>query len=117
MLGTIISFSSCATIVSGSPKITIDGNVKEPVTIVTEKQTYSNVTLPIQVKIKRHAIDGQRIQIKSENNQYKDIVLEKKTNSWAFGNILLGGLIGWFVDLGTNAVSIPQQKHFYIEPK
>ena len=39
--------SSCASIVSGgSPKITIDGNVREPVTIATTKQTYPNVTLP-----------------------------------------------------------------------
>lgn len=116
LCGVLATFSSCASIVSGgAPKITIDGDVKEPVTIVTEKKTYDNVTLPTMVQVRRHSIDGQRIHIKSENNTYKDIILEKKTNSWAFGNILLGGLIGWFVDLGTNCVSIPSQKHYYIE--
>lgn len=50
----------------------------------------------------------------SETTRYKDIILEKKTNEWAFGNILLGGLIGWGVDLGTNAVSKPAQTRFYI---
>ena len=107
--------SSCATIVSGgSPTITIDGNVREPVTITTTKQTYPNVTLPYVVKVNRHKIDGQRIYVQSETTRYKDIVLEKATNGWAFGNILIGGLIGWGIDLGTNAVSKPAQKHFYI---
>ncbi len=108
--------SSCATIVSGgSPTITIDGNVREPVTITTTKQTYPNVTLSYVVKVNRHKIDGQRIYVQSETTRYKDIVLEKATNGWAFGNILLGGLIGWGIDLGTNAVSKPAQKHFYIK--
>lgn len=92
--------SSCATIVSGgSPTITIDGNVREPVTITTTKQTYPNVTLPYVVKVNRHKIDGQRIYVQSETTRYKDIVLEKATNGWAFGNILIGGLIGWGIDL------------------
>ena len=107
--------SSCATIVSGgSPTIIIDGNVKEPVTITTTKQSYPNVTLPYSVKVSRHKLDGQRIYVQSETTRYKDIILEKKTNEWAFGNILLGGLIGWGVDLGTNAVSKPAQTRFYI---
>lgn len=107
--------SSCASIVSGgSPKITIDGNVREPVTITTAKRTYANVTLPYVVKVNRHRLDGQRIYVQSETTRYKDIILEKATNGWAFGNILIGGLIGWFIDLGTNSVSIPAQKHFYV---
>lgn len=114
--GALMMMSSCATIVSGgAPKITIDGDVREPVTIYTEADTYKDVTLPAVVRVRRHAIDGQRVRIKSENNTYKDIVLMKKTNNWAFGNIVLGGLIGWAVDLGTNCVSMPSQKRYYIE--
>ena len=111
-------FTSCATIVSGgSPKITIDGNTAEPVTITTEKQVYSNVTLPYKVKVKRHKIDGQRIHIQSAIQRYNDIVLTKNVNGWTFGNILLGGVIGWWVDLGTNCVSKPSQTYFYIQPQ
>lgn len=74
-------FTSCATIVSGgSPKITIDGNTAEPVTITTKKQVYSNVTLPYKVKVNRHKIDGQRIQIQSATKRYNDIVLTKNVN-------------------------------------
>lgn len=107
--------SSCATIVSGgSPTITIDGNIGEPVTITTTKHTYSNVMLPYVVKVSRHKLDGQRIYVQSETTRYKDVVLQKSVNGLAFGNILLGGLIGWGVDLGTNAVSKPAQEYFYI---
>lgn len=110
--------SSCATIVSGGdPSITIDGNVDEPVNITTSRQTYQRVFLPAVVRVNRHKLDGQRIHITSENYQFNDIILEKSVNGWAFGNILLGGLIGWGVDLGTNSVSKPSQTHFFVQPQ
>lgn len=116
ILSTLL-LSSCATIISGiSPSIHIDGNNPEPVTITTSYQTYENVNLPQVVKVKRKKLDGQRIQITSPNYDYKDIVLKKTVNGWTFGNILLGGLIGWGVDLGTNAVSKPQQDTFQVSP-
>ena len=115
-VSAVLSFSSCATIVAGgSPRITIDGDTKQPVTIITEKQTYPDVTLPYTVKVNRHHIDGQRIQIKSDNGDYRDVVLEKKVNSWTWGNILIGGLIGWGFDLITNCVSKPSKANYYIE--
>lgn len=111
-------FSSCATIVAGGdPSITISSSsVTEPVTITTEKQTYPNVTLPAVVQVKRKKLDGQRIRIEAENYKFQDIVLRKAVNGWAFGNILLGGIIGWSVDLVTNCVSKPAQEEYNIEP-
>ena len=112
-----VLLSSCATIVAGgAPKITINGDVPEPVTIETEDAAYIDVTLPTVVKAKRHHIDGQHIQITSENYKFDDIVLTKTVNGWAFGNILIGGLIGWGIDLGTNCVSKPAQTEFTITP-
>ena len=109
---------SCATIVAGgAPKITINGDVPEPVTIETEEAAYIDVTLPALVKVKRHHIDGQRIKITSENYEYNDIMLRKTLNDWTLGNILIGGLIGWGIDLGTNCVSKPSQTEFTITPK
>lgn len=109
---------SCATIVAGgAPKITINGDVPEPVTIETEEAAYIDVTLPALVKVKRHHIDGQRIKITSENYEYNDIMLRKTLNDWTLGNILIGGLIGWGIDLGTNCVSKPAQTEFTITPK
>lgn len=112
-----ISFSSCATIVSGGdPSITINGQVNEPVDITTAKQTYPRVTLPAVVQVQRHKLDGQRIRITSEHYNFDDIILGKQVNGWAFGNILLGGVIGWGVDLATNCVVKPEQTQFTILP-
>ncbi len=114
----VSTMSSCATIVAGgSPKITIDGDTKEPVTIITEKQTYPNVTLPYTVQVNRHHIDGQRIQIQSDKDNYRDVVLEKKVNSWTWGNVLIGGIIGLSVDLITNCVAKPSKPNYYIEKR
>lgn len=84
--------------------------------ITTEKKTYDNVTLPAVVKVKRHHLDGQRIKITSENYKFNDIVLTKTVNGMAFGNILIGGLIGWGIDLSTNCVSKPEKTEFTITP-
>ena len=109
---------SCASIVAGgSPRVTIDGDTREPVTIITEKQTYPNVTLPYTVQVNRHHIDGQRIQVQSEKAAYRDVVLEKKVNAWTFGNILIGGLLGWSIDLITNCVAKPSKPNYYIEKR
>ena len=79
--------------------------------------TVVSLEMSDEPKINRHGIDGQRVKIKSENYEYKDIVLEKKINAVTFGNILLGGIPGWLVDLATNCVSMPQKKHYDITGK
>ena len=43
-------------------------------------------------------------------------MLRKTLNAWTLGNILIGGLIGWGIDLGTNCVSKPAQTEFTITP-
>ena len=117
VITSMLMFSSCATIITGTTsKVTIDGDVNEPVTITTSFQTYEDVELPQVVKISRKAIDGQRIQIESEHYKFKDVVLRKSINGWTWGNILIGGLIGWAIDLGTNAVSKPAIDTFNIKP-
>ena len=114
---TPMLFSSCATIFSGgSPKITLDGNLGEPVTITTEKQVYKNVTLPYIVQVNRHHLNGQRIHIQSEDQQYPDVVLSKSVNALTFLNIF-NYLVGWPVDLATNCVSKPAQSRYYVEGK
>ncbi len=115
---TLTLVTSCATIVAGgNPSITIDGDTPNPVTIVTAKKTYKDVLLPVTVEVSRHKIDGQRVQVLSKTEKYRDIYLSKKTNSWAYGNILLGGLIGWGIDLITNCVAKPKETNYYLIEK
>lgn len=112
---TLCMISSCATIVTGTkPKVIICGDTNEPVTIRTSYKTYENVMLPVQVQVKREHISGQRISVSSENYTYQDIMLDKKTNGWAWGNLAIGGIVGWIIDLVTNAVSEPRQKEYKV---
>lgn len=112
-----LSFTSCATIMSGgTPTIHLEGKIDEPVTIVTERNTYPNVTLPINVQINRHKLEGQRIKISSENYEYNDIILSKSFNGTTILNIFIGGVVGWVVDMATNCVSLPSQKNYYVTP-
>ena len=109
-------FSSCATIISGtSAKIHIDGNVDEPVNIVTSKNVYRDISLPTTVEIKRRNLDGQHIQINSENYAFSDIVLRKSVNPWSILSAAFYG-IPLIVDLMTNAASKPAQDNFFITP-
>lgn len=112
----IMTLTSCATLFDGgSPKILLEGwGVDEPVTITTEKKVYENVKFPATVEVKRHKIDGQRISIQSENYMFQDIVLQKKVNGWTWGNIAIGGIIGWCVDMGTNCVSKPKESKYTV---
>ena len=106
----------CATIVTGTKaKISIDGDINEPLTIVTSYKTYRNQELPVIVEVKRKKLDGQRIKLTSERYEYRDILLRMSINSWTFGNLILGGLVGWSIDLITICVSTPAQDNFFIE--
>lgn len=111
----VMALSSCGSIFSGgSPEILLEGRTNEPVTISTSKNVYYGVHLPMEVKVKRHGLEGQRIHIESDNYTYPDIVLDKRVNKITYANILLGGIIGWSVDLATNCVAVPKQKSFLV---
>ena len=111
-----VLYSSCATIISGtSAKIQIDGAVDEHVNIVTSKNVYRDISLPTTVEVKRRSLDGQHIQISSENYAFSDIVLRKSNNPWSILSAALYG-VPLLVDLMTNAASEPAQNHFFITP-
>ena len=115
-LGATMMMSSCATIVTGTnPEVMVEGNIPEPVTIETSYGVYTDVQLPYMVKLKGKHLNGQRIQVNSENYEFKDVLIRKSVNSWAFGNILIGGLIGWGIDLLTNRVANPSEDTYYLQ--
>ncbi len=111
-----LSFSSCATMFSGTKAdIFIDGEVDEPVTINSSAGEYKDVALPALVEVKRRHLNGQHIQITSEHHSFDDIVLEKTFNVWALPSAIIFGE-GFFIDLITNAVSRPKYDQFFIMP-
>ncbi len=113
-MSVVLALSSCATMISGTKaEIMLNGEVDEPVNITTSDATYTQVELPITVKVKRRHLNGQRIKISSESYAFNDIVLKKSINEWTFLNpyfVTIG------VDMLTNAVSKPEQDVFYITP-
>ena len=116
LLTSMMLCSSCATIISGSTaKIHIDGDVDEPVTIATTKGIYKDLTLPATVEVKRRSLDGQHIQIFSENYAFSDIVLRKSVNAWSILDAFCYG-VPLIVDLLTNAASVPEQSRFFVTP-
>ena len=111
-----VLYSSCATIISGtSAKIQIDGDVDEPVNIVTSKNVYRDMSLPTTVEVKRRSLDGQHIQISSENYAFSDIILRKSVNPWSILSASFYG-VPLIVDLMTNAASKPAKDNFFITP-
>lgn len=118
ILLSLMTMTSCATLFKGgNPLITIDGDTPDPVTIITDVKAYDSVYLPCKVEVKRHKLQGKRIKVIQEGKAYRDIVMEKTTSGWVFGNILLGGLVGWGIDLITNCVVEPAKTFYYIEEK
>ena len=115
-VGLMAILSSCATIISGTTaKVTIDGRVDEPVTIVTSKTVYTDVNLPREVEVKRRRLHEQHITITSPSYAFSDIVIQRSLSPMA----VVCALVNPFslpVDMFTNAVSEPMQRHFYIEP-
>ena len=108
--------SSCATIISGTTAdIHIDGDVDEPLTVVTTHAEYQDLSLPATVKVKRRNLDGQHIRISSPSYAFSDIVLRKSVNPWSVLDAFLYG-VPLVVDLMTNAASVPAQNRFYIVP-
>lgn len=111
-----LSFSSCATMFSGTKAdIFIDGDLDEPVTIISSAGEYKDVALPTLVEVKRRHLNGQHIQVTSEHHSFDDIVLEKTFNGWALPSAIFYGA-GFFIDLMTNAVSKPKYDQFFIMP-
>ena len=113
LFASSLMLSSCATLfTSGDPTITIDGPSAAPVTISTERNTYTEVYLP-----NRHHIDGQVVRVTRQDGKTKTFMMEKQFNAVSLLNILFGGLLGFGIDCATNCISTPNQKYFYCDPK
>lgn len=116
LLFLIVSSTSCATIFCGTrPNIYIEGDVDEPVTIVSSYGEWKDVELPTTVKVRRHQLEGQRIQISSAHHTFDDIVLQKTFNEVSLFSLAVD--LPFVVDLLTNAVSKPKYNNFHIIPK
>lgn len=109
----VMTMSSCCTIISGRrAKVTLEGQVAEPVNIIVDGKGYANVsTFPSKVKVKRNS-KPSIIEITSDNYVYEDIVVSKKMNHVIWGNLILGGVIGVGVDAISGSMYGPKEKKY-----
>jgi PEGA domain len=100
LLSSIVLFSSCATIISGSRQ-SVEIN-SEPSSAKVYVNEIEIGTTPVQKKLKRN----QEYQLILKLDGYKtyETKLERKFNAWYIGNIVFGGLIGIIVDPITGAI-------------
>ena len=114
-LSSILAFTSCATILSGSKaKVTLyNDEMVAPINLTVDGIPYPKTTLPTQVKVNRGYKPSVII---AESEKYNDtsVSINKGFNPTSLINIVAGGIIGIGVDAATGAITKPKDKNVYI---
>ena len=112
LMGLILIFSSCASIVSKSSyPLSINSSPSEATISITDKkgiEVYSGIT-PATVKLNASSgfFTKAEYQVKFTKNGYesKSVPVLFTLDGWYFGNIIFGGLIGMLIiDPATGAM-------------
>lgn len=100
LLATILLFSSCATIVSGSRQnVEITSEPSAAKVYINEVEVGNT---PFQKNLKRN--QEYSLMLKLDGYATYETKLVKKFNAWYIGNIGFGGLIGIIIDPITGAI-------------
>lgn len=94
-------FSSCASIVSGS-KQNINFNSTPSGATVLVDDVNLGVT-PVIAQLERIK-KNQKVKIELQGYKPYELILNRKTNGWIWGNILFGGIIGIIIDASSGAM-------------
>ncbi|HEC60964.1 MAG TPA: hypothetical protein ENI27_01780 [bacterium] len=99
-----LSFSSCATIVSGSSQdVTINTQPTAQIEITSDTgRVFYSGESPTVVKLPRKHTYTVTVKAGGYGNQM--VLITKQFNVWFVGNILIGGIIGGVVDIMTGAM-------------
>lgn len=91
--------SGCATIVTGSSQeVTL---VSEPSGASVSIDGNNRGMTPLTISLKRK--ETPTFVLTSDGYMDEALALDKSSNGWVWGNIVLGGIIGLAVDMGTGA--------------
>lgn len=100
LLTSVLLFSSCATIISGSRQnVEIASEPSSAIVYINEIEIGNT---PVQKNLKRN--QDYNLVLKLEGYETYETKLEKKFNAWYIGNIAFGGLIGIIIDPITGAM-------------
>ena len=107
-----MSFTSCATIFTGS-KDEISFNSKPEGAKVMVKGLEKCVT-PCTASMQR-SLSNEQVEFKLDNYQTKTIALDKKFNAVSLINIIGGGIIGFGIDAATGALMKYDTKAYNVD--
>ncbi|SHK76232.1 PEGA domain-containing protein [Chishuiella changwenlii] len=98
--GSLLAFTSCATIVSGSKQTVNFKSTPSQATVYINEIEIG--TTPIEKKLERKK--NYDVMIKLDGYKTYETKISRKFNAWYIGNILFGGVIGLIVDPVTGAL-------------
>ena len=101
----LFMFSSCASIIKGGDQVmnikTDPAQAKCVISNLRSGQEVANVTTPSATILKKgdgyFSKGSYKISCEKEGYEKKDVSLEGNLSGWYIGNIVFGGLIGWFI--------------------
>lgn len=99
-----LSFIGCAAIIHGSKQEVMFKTTPAGADVtVTDAlgTTHGSCQTPCTVKLKRKG--EYKVQIVKAGYAPVELVLERKSDGWIWGNIFFGGIIGLIVDFSTGA--------------
>ncbi len=100
-LSITLLLPSCASIVSGS-KQNINFNSTPSGATVWVDDVNLGVT-PVIAQLERIK-KNQKVKIELQGYKPYELILNRKTNGWIWGNILFGGIIGIIIDASSGAM-------------
>ena len=100
LLSSVLLFSSCATIISGSRQNVEIASEPSSAKVYINEIEIGNT--PVQKNLKRN--QDYNLVLKLDGYETYETILEKKFNAWYIGNIAFGGLIGIIIDPITGAM-------------
>ena len=97
----LFSLASCATIMSGrNQELPVYSNPSGALVTVGATQQRSPATFVLD---RRKA--AYTIRVEKDGYEPAEIHLKRGINGWVWGNILLGGIIGLAIDMGTGSAN------------
>lgn len=99
-MAMVVVLAGCATIMNrgGHQRVLINS---EPPGATATIDGVISITTPGEVSLKRNK--SHVVRIEKEGYQPANRMIDNELSGWVFGNILIGGLIGLAIDMGTGA--------------
>ena len=102
----VLVFTECASIFKGSKqKFPVISNPSNATVIIKNKDGNDifKCETPCEVTLKKNDLRKGSIIISKDGYETVTLPLGEKIEGWCWGNILLGGIIGWLIDVGTGS--------------